>query len=453
MILIAGGCVLREQSSQTGAERAPALGEAAASPWLQPQAQISQARRLTTTHGVDVRQAAYVHAAEADALQIAACLRDYNAREPNKPDGQELVLLDPASGERTTLQLPEHYLPMRLHVAADLSEYCLTGLELDPEASLAAAPTKLLCYGAAEEIVTVADERRLFPLGYSAAGQLCCLPVATVQLDGGLPVARLDWTSPPGYVYTHDGVVQEAGLIAFAAEPDGQRCAGYRISYDPALPAQAAIEYAAYACPDYRCLGRWTLPYHVSYSAYDWQPPLIWADANTLLTVAFRPDAYGPADKPGSQGLFRLISVSCPGTDARLIADDLPADVGLASTGGVVFYTRPVSLAEGRWELWVAGLDGLNKQLLWRVEDSVLLSVEAATARRVLVHRQYFEIQGGEPQLHSELREFSLDPLAQTAPRQATLDERAVPHAEERGEQEFFTPPGTGDQPPPIQIP
>ena len=91
---------------------------------------------------------------------------------------------------------------------------------------------------------------------------------------------------------------------------------------------------------------------------------------------------------------------------------------------------------------------------LWFTDGSTIyLSVEDQyDGQRLLVHRQMVDLSGSDPELHSELREFSLGPLMggtvklDLKPRRAMHEEPAAAVGDD-----LFSPLGGG--PPPISIP
>ena len=265
------------------------------------------------------------------------------------------------------------------------------------------------------------------------------------------------------------GTFKPTDGVAWVANPDGSWIAGYGLHYDPALPAQALIEYA--------CSGkggrhaRWSLPYYASYETALWEPPLAFAGAIRLATITFRPDAAGRGERANERGLFRLVTLDAVDGQARLVEDRVHPYMTLAAGGGLVFYTlRLYAAGQPVWEVWAATSDGMNKQRLWQEKDAEFIAIEdLLDARRLLVLRQYAAYKGAQLELHSELRELSLEPLEQST---IAIPESAPAPAETPavdGKDLFnsakaqggsgsagglpLPPPGDGGTPPPIAVP
>ena len=436
--------------------------------WLDPQVHISTAVRYTTPGGLDVRQAAYWQpqfgGMKPAPLTVAVRTRDYSKRADNQPDPERIAVLDLATGLTEKLDPGMTGLPIQLVVSPNHRYACVAVLEPQGKGySLQAVD--LRGYGFGPRALEVRPQPSVTPWQVLDNGQALCRVVREVSIQRGLPAASIDWS----------GGLQLCTITAgtFAAQPDstvpspqGRAGVGYVVTYDPALPDKAHV---AYLLRDGRRLWRWDMSYYAGEAPFDWQPPVRWLDAETAATVTYRPGALG-AD---ASGLFRIVGLTRSG-DAHLIEDRATPDLTLASAPGVLLYA--LQSGENSWSVWAASPDGLQKQRVWSVDDTMYLEVlDIEGGRRVLVHRQYFGKEN-PAQLHSELRELSLDPLTPTKgkvdkedvaplpkPKGVVEQERAVPKPKEPapednfpsgpGDNGGFVPDNPGDGPPPISNP
>ncbi len=282
------------------------------------------------------------------------------------------------------------------------------GVKLD-DAALA-----VLVYGKDNAFRVLDKQPDMAPLGYVSEQLLLCRSVTQRERAGGLVILGLDWAGGAQVCDLAHGTLHPTNGISFANSADGSRIAGYRLRYDPALPAQAQIEYV---CTGKRGqAARWSLPYHVSYETELWQPPLEFIDNTTLATVAFRPDTAGRGEKANYNGLFRLVALDAQTGAERIIEDRVMPYATLVAGAGLVFYVLRLRTEAGAtWEVWAASADGLAKQRVWSTDDAEYVTLEdMLDGRRLLVHRQYVLSAEAGPELRSELMELSLGTLEQS---------------------------------------
>lgn len=460
LAVLVAGCVLPDQAGESAPAK-PARDEIAKpdSPWLNPEARIDDALRLRTPCGIDLRQAAYVLPEGEEQPAALLLLRDYSDRRTDRPDAQTAALLALDTGTSSMVETNADIYPFAATVSGSKRGWVLASADYTDAATADEASVMLTGGG---ELVFAADaevgERRL-PLGFIDDHNLIARRVTAMQLDNGLLAASLDWQGPAQRYHAASGqwIADASGL--FTANAQRSWLAGYTVDYEPVLPAQSTIVYHA-APPAQSASARQlaVLPYHVSFTAFEWRPPLVWASEHQLATVQFLPAATGQDTRGNYQGLFRLVVTDVRDAAPVLVEDHLPAGLPFAAADGALFYTRQQPADDGtQWELWAASVDGLHKQRLWTTDgDTIYLSVEDQyDAQRLLVHRQMVDLSGTDPELHSELREFSLGPLTggtiklDLEPRRAMHEEPAAPAA--AGDDLFSLPDGGG--PPPISIP
>ena len=472
-VLLLVACIPPRRALQTGGnqDQPSSASLDQHSPWLDPEAQIQRRIRLITTRSFDLRQALYLRSSAASGVRIMLRLRDYSVRAEGQCDPQAVSILDPATGRADPVLNDAQLLPVNCLSSYDELHFSITALRHEEQAKPADAPLQLILQADGAAPQSIALNEKAWPLGYADSKYLFCRKVTAMQLEGGLPAPALDWSNPGLVCGLRDGKLSAAVNPGFASTAEGS--AGYVIQADPSLPANAQINYSASALSQgQRHEQQWSMPYHVSYSAFAWMPPLEWAAPETLVTVAFRPDALGESAREHYLGLFRMVALNVGSGTTTLIEDRLPPYLPIAAGGNVVFYTTKQVDKEGaeRWELWASSLDGLDKQLLYTTDDALYLSVEDQTqGRRLLVHRQYMSWLGGAAELHSELLEFSLDPLegqdaslslpegvsvatpsGDVAPAPPGPNAGLEPDSDSGGSP---PPPSSGDGPPPIAIP
>ncbi|GEM_PF-1820790 len=453
------GCVLPDQADKSiPTDSQPERITVPESPWLNPAARVDDALRLRTPCGLDLRQASYVLPEGEDQPPAALLLlRDYSDRRGDRPDAQTAALLTLDAGTSDLIETGADVLPFAATVSPSKLAWAVASADFSDaptadQASIVLGGGGVLVFPPDAE----ADER-LLPLGFIDDHSLICRRVTAMQLDNGLLAASLDWQGPARRYRAAGGLWIDDDSGLFAANAPRSRLAGYTIDYEPVLPAQATISYrtALSARPGSE-QELAVLPYHVSYTAFEWRPPLAWVSENQLATVQFLPAPAGEEPRGNYQGLFRLVVTDVRDAVPVLVEDHLPAGLPFVAADGVLFYTRQHPAGDGmQWELWAASVDGLNKQRLWASDgETIYLSVEDQYGgRRLLVHRQMVDLSGADPELHSELREFSLGPLKggmvklDLRPRRAMHEEPPAP----AGDDLFSLP--AGDGPPPISIP
>jgi hypothetical protein len=445
-----------------------------ASPWLDAAAQISMAVRLTTKPGIDLRRALFATAGSANERQAVVQLRDYTERKDDAPDPQLVYLLD--LDQETLAQvegLPGQV--VGLFPAVEGEGWLVAALAAGEGETWDSGKLSLVSLSPAATTTTWGTQARLWPLGVLHEQGVAALPIERFGLAGGLPVPVLMWREKMQRLDTKAQTAKpQAGPWLFLGAAG--LAAGLQLDYDPALPAQARITY--FAAPGANTLRQrqWTFGYRTSSGQANWLPPLAEVDGATLAAIVYQPDSVADGKGDVASGIYRLLSFNAETGQTSMIEDHLPADLPVVADHGVVFYTRQAwNGLEMRWEAWASSPDGLRKHLLYSTADAIYLAVEdAAAGRRLLLNRQYLVVQQGQPELHSELRELSLDPLVD--PGQASDEteplispEAAGSKAAPSGGENLFEKPGAskdqhagsdnpppssgGDGPPPIAIP
>lgn len=465
-LVLLAGC--HSASRQAPASYTPLAPEAAAAPWLDPQVQVATATRLITPNGIDLRQAAYLR--QGANVRIVALTRDYSKRAEGVSDPQSLQLLFTGPGDPQPLDQGKDFLPYKLFASPKREGFCLSVLKRGEGVKLDNAQLVVLSYGKGGAFKELANQGAAVPLGYVSNNLLFCRNALHRERQAGLVLLGLDWAGPAQVCDIAHGTFRATSGVSFAASLDGSCIAGYVLRYDPALPAQARIEYD--------CTGkqqrnaRWSLPYHVSYDPALWEPPLAFINNATLATIAFRPDTTGRGDKANYSGLFRLVALNAQDGSERIIEDRVLPYATLVAGNGLVFYVMRLRTEAGpSWEVWVAGADGLAKQRLWATTDAEYVAVlDLLDGRRLLIHRQFISIGETGPELHSELLELSLDQLEQSTgviqPLAAPAADATAGTAERpKDSQDLFAPEqsgggapgpapgGRGGTPPPIAVP
>lgn len=408
----------------------PAQPEPSAQAWLDPQAQVATAVRLITPNGVDLRQALYLR--QNSGVGIVVLTRDYAKRQDGVSDPQALQLLPTGPGAVQSLDPGAQYLPLQLFPAPSRQSYTLAAIQRGEGLRLEEAPLLILQPGKGGVLTPLAKANGVFPLGYVAEHLLACRSVLHRERQGGLVLLGLDWAGAAQVCDLQHDTLRPAQSASFAVNADASRIGGYLLRYDPALPAQAQIEYLCSG--KQQANARWTLPYHVSYDTELWRPPLAFADTTHLVTVGFRPDATGRDAKANYRGLFRIVSLDAENGEQRIIEDRVLPYATLVAGGGLVFYVLKVSTDAGpRWEIWAATVDGLSKQRIWSTTEAEYVTVEdILDGRRLLVQRQFVVVTAAGPELHSELTEVSLGTLEQSEGIVAPIAAPFTPAAEEK---------------------
>ncbi len=472
-ILLVLGCLIIALAGCQGAERSKSAKVSdytlpPSSPWLDPTVQLSSAVRLTTRTGIDLRRALLAPAGTANDHLALLQLRDYSKQPEGEPDPQLIFVLDLETEELHKVKdLPGHVLGVFPAVSGEgWLAYCLQA-----EAGQAWDTGKLtLASVTAEAGVQVWDtQERIWPLGVLHGQGLAAVPFSKVSLNAGMMVPTLSWQEPMLRLDPKAQVVKPQAGPWLLLEEEGL-AAGLVLDYDPALPAQAKLQYLATPGANVQQQKTWTFGYFASGGQTGWLPALAAVDAENLVAIVFQPDGTGKGTGGGAGGIFRLLVLNAATGTADVIEDHLPPDLPVVADQGVVFYTRQAWAGEVmRWEVWASSPDGLRKHLLYHTDDALYLAVEDARGgRRLLLNRQYLEVTGGKPELHSELREVSLDPLTDIGSA-AEVQPLTSPEAEKPGDAaaaspdspELFGEPGGqaappaqhGDGPPPITIP
>lgn len=363
---------------------------------------------MTTTAGVDLRQAQYLRG-QGGELSILVLTRDYGKRAEGKANPQAVELVPAGPGTRQPLALGEEYLPLRIFVSPERSAYCVAALRRGERLGPETAPLHMHVWagGAAAKIVDSQPE--LCPLGFVNESHIYCRPMVNRRREAGLILFDFDWDARAQVYAVTTGQFLQAKSEAFTGNADGTCIAGFAVRAEPALPTRASITYAMISKG--RAAKRWTLSYYAG-AGEDWVPALCFADARTLATVAFRPGALDSM----SPGLFRVVTLDAESGAARLVEDRVEPYMTIAGGGGVLFYAlRHAGDGAESWELWVASTDGLLKRRLLLDSNARYLSVlDALDGQRMLVHRQYFTVVRNSVELHSELKGIALGPLPQT---------------------------------------
>ena len=427
-----------EDLPRPGAEQDSAPAETSA--WLDPDAKLNTAIRLTSPAGIDVRQAAYWQPASADGkqapLQVLLRTRDFTKKaEEGTPDPQRVAKLDLLTGETSKLDEGMAGLPIELTVAPDHKHALVAQLEpLGEKKGYSLEAVDLRAYGYGDKPLELRPQPSVVPWIVQNDGNALCRIVRGIVVQKGLPAVGYDWSAGTQVCNV------AAQTFATAEEPavsgPGRLRSGYVIGFDPALPDKGRITY--WLGNGGRSTQRWELAYFGQSAPFDWRPPLRWLDEDTVATVTFLPRALG-----GEAGLFRITAFE-PNGDAHLIEDRAAPDVSLVAADGLLLYAMRGGSA--LWSVWAASPDGMRKQRVWPAENTVFLEVlDVVNGRRVLIHRQYF---GGDDQLHSEIVELSLDPLQATKGKPQSEEIKSLPSPKGIIEEEKVTPKHEQQAPP-----
>jgi len=469
--LLATGCVLSGDGSddrgQVNAGGSDGRGRVARSrsPWTDPGAVISQALRLTTPSGIDLREAVYIVSQDNPAQvggsvpDVVLRLRDYTDRSENKPDQQYLVSMNTTNGGVAKIETADDLIPVSVKANHSRTEWVLNALIPGSNGEVSNATTVIRHYSAEQEPRDIELDAPLHALGFRGDGAILARPLKRTSLDGGLPVVEFDWDSNAKAANPKTNIWQETTGKAFLLNQSGGSIAGYQISHEPSLPGSSIVSYHL-AKP----LGSTTeqlvyaSPYHITYAKAPWEPVLCWIDDSHLAVIDFLPDATGVSSWANHNGLFRLVSIGTRGKSVALVEDHMSAGLPVIAGGGVVFYTRQNNAGDdSAWELWASSADGLAKQRLWAADgDTIMMAVlDQFNGRRILVQRQYLTVRNDEPLLLSELTEFSLDELEQTT--EPSLEMAPLKPFEQAGSgaglSRFAYDDEGGLRPPPIAIP
>lgn len=410
-MLLCVACPARPDSARSPAPDAPPESSA----WLDPQARISSAVRLTGPPNIDVREGAYWRPTVVGRQSELATLirtRDFSTRDI-AVDPQRVAVLNLADGRTERIDPQYAGTPFELAVSADHAYAAVTYYEPDTAGHPRVDSVAIRCYGYGVEPVEVLPQPVVLPVRVATNGDVYCRLTAGIGLTSGLPAPVYDWNAPLQVCDVPRKLFRSSATTAIWPAPRGTAGAGYVVDHDPALPARARSVYTMSrgSAGDLE----WRLPYYVSPTAFAWQPPLVWLGADVLATVAYRAAASGPEGQSGS-ALFRIVTLSADGL--RLVEDRVDSGVSLLSAPGVLFYTRQSSAATPTLEVWAASADGLEKQRIWHSADSMFVELlDNHNGRRLLVHRQFFDT---ERALRSEVLELSLDPLVQTVATEPT---------------------------------
>ncbi|MCC7478306.1 hypothetical protein IT575_07575 [bacterium] len=448
------------QRARTGSSAGKSQNSAQLSAWLNPLAQIGQSQRLITGSGEDLRQAQYLRGDSAEP-QIMALLRNYQDRSQTRPDKMRILRLLPGQTQPSEVRAGAAQ-PLRLIVAPDKSSWAWAawhqadGAVVESGRVLLVDGRQSLEASAAGEAAsatigadTTASGPGLWPLSFAAQGHLACRRLKKMQLYNGLPMPQLDHAAQLELFELRSGKTQSTSSQLYLPGPDGLSAAGCQITHDPALPAQATMNFqtgsAAGTRP--RQIQRWQLPYFVTYTPYDWEASIAWADPSSLIVLAFEPDAMGPAEKPNSGGIFRLLRLDAQDGSSQLIEDRVLATTGIVAGDGVVFFavSPGPNSSGGGWELWASSADGMHKQRLYGAMNTLGLEpVDLLDGRRLLVHHQYFDDAASNPVLRSALIEFNLDAASGSSAPLVQLDPLPQAQGVEESAEEGATEPADG---------
>ena len=438
------------------------------SPWLNPDAVVNRVERLTTPSGIDLREARYLHPPAGEGQiggpepLVLTRLRDYSNRREGQADRQYVVKLDTASGATNLVELAETVMPVAIRVEATREKWVLNALETPAGGELARAKAVIRVYQLDGEPRDLPLEDPLCAMGFSTDGAIIARPIKRTTLEGGLVNVVLDWGVNQRRFNEMTQDWHETTVSSFIQSHSGRRACGYRINHEPSLPGASLVSYHLSDPLSGRTTEQLvhTSQFYVIPSGVPWEPVLGWADESTLFAVDFLPGATGRGKTPNSRGIFRIVSLHPATGSVWLIEDHLAAGLPVVGGGGVIFYTRQAIDGEAQvWELWAASIDGMRKQRLWSVDgDTVMLVVEDILAgRRLLVNRQYVSLEGGAPQLLSQLTEFSLDELSSTKPAAMDIEPLQPFSGSSRGSGDslsrFAMEEGEGITPPPITVP
>jgi hypothetical protein len=436
-----GGAGLRARQDSMAQQEGGSETRPTTSAWLDPDAKVNSAIRLTSPAGIDVRQAAYWQPMSADGKQATMSVllrtRDYTAKaEEGTPDPERVAKLDLLTGETSKFDEGMTGLPLELSVSPNHKFALIAQLEsLGDKKGYSLEAVDLRAYGYGDKPVELRPQPSVVPWQVQDDGNGLCRIVRGIVVEKGLPAVGYDWSS--GTQLCNVAAKSFATAEEPAAPGPARLRSGYSVSYDPALPDKGSITY--WLGNGGRSTQRWNMAYFGQSAPFDWRPPVRWLDNDSVATVTFLPRALG-----GSSGLFRIVALEADGA-AKLIEDRATPDVSLVTADGVLLYAMRGGTA--LWSVWAASSDGMRKQRVWAADSTVFLEVlDVSGGRRVLVHRQYF---GGDNALHSDIMELSLDPLQATKGKPEPEEIKALPTPKGIIEEDKPAPKKKAEEPPP----
>jgi hypothetical protein len=443
------GCRPEQKKGSGTAARQPAASTTE-SPWLNPDAVISEFPRMRAPEGTDVREAAYwkpaVGVENAGNLRMLALLRDY-ANRTDGLDPQRVVAFNIDTAVSATVAASGDGTPFGLTVAPGHDKSVVPLYR--PGTDATRGKVSLICFGYGDKPLSVAPQPTLLPLAVQADGTVLLRGIEQLEIEKGLVSPSVDWDGTLQQLDVPAAALTDSGRHTFLPAADDGVAAGYVAQFDPALPTAAQIRYLVSGAAGKDT--EFELPYYLSPASTLWQPSMAWGDADSLLTVAYLPGARRAKAGGSADGLFRIVRLDTDGGRVSLIEDHVSPDTSLVSSGGVIWYAlRNQRSAAGTWEVWVSSPDGLRKSLVWSTTKTAFLEVlDSFEHRRILLHRQFFA-EGDTPQLVSELLELSLDRLNRT-PVEKEAEKLQAPafEVEEEAPADTGPPLMSGEPPPP----
>ena len=368
------------------------------SDWLNTSGRLYTERRAVSLDGVDIRSACYL--LNADNLDLLIHLRNYDARFKGLPDHQWLVQADVFNRQVSDPALPADQLPLRLLPFPGHDQALLQTVRLEPDGSVRDQGAALQLLDPAGTVSPIEGAESLYPVTIDGEGLIHCWQQSALQLDRGLLYSSRDYAAG-------------LQLLDSAGQAADSPLQWLSINADPVSPAHSTVSYLM-DLPGNNLPQdvEWKFPYHMSYSAESWLPPLLNLSGNRIATLLFQPDATGPSSRANYNGIFRLATLDPQDGSIHLLEEDMPPRLNILLQDDVLFFCRPTNgESTVRWEIWASDPSGLHKRRLYYSDDSVYLNLADLTAGRLLFFRQFFAREDSQPVLYSELLEVSTEGL------------------------------------------
>lgn len=368
------------------------------SSWLDVGGRLYTERRAVSPDGVDIRSACYL--LNAEELDLLIHLRNYDARFKGMPDHQWLIQADVIDRQVHEPLMPENHIPLRLLPFSEHRRALLQTAELELDGTVLDKPTQLHLLNSDGSLTQVQGADACYPESVDDNALIHAWKISSLQMDKGLVHSTRDYP---------------AGELLLTADGTGanELSKWLSISADPVSPARSSISYFCdLPGNDLREDVEWKFPYHMSYSAESWLPPLFGVSDNRIVTLLFQPDATGPSSRANYNGIFRLVALDPADGSVRLLEEDMPPKLNILLRDDVLFFCRPTNGEETtRWEIWATDPSGLIKRRLYVSDDSIYLNLADIAGDRLLFFRQFFAREDAQPVLFSELLELSTQGL------------------------------------------
>jgi hypothetical protein len=393
LLWISAGCADQKAAEAPPVKRSYAYPVSDSS-WLDVTGRLYTERRAVSPDGVDIRSASYLR--NEDRLDLLIHLRNYDARVKGLPDHQWLVKADVINRQALEVHIAQQAMPLRLLPLPDHSQALVQTAETELDGSVLDKPTRLQLASPDGSLTELPGAAAIYPESVDADVLIHGWKVTSLQLDKGLLHSTRDYAAGE-LLLKVDGSSAE------------QLSKWFSISADPVSPARSSISYFCdLPGNDLREDVEWKFPYHMSYSAESWLPPLFLMSGERLVTLLFQPDATGPSSRANYNGIFRLAALDPADGSIRLIEEDMPPKLNMLLRDDVLFFCRPTNGNEStRWEIWATDASGLHKRRLYHSDDSIYLNLADIAGDRLLFFRQFFAREETQPVLFSELLELS----------------------------------------------